>query len=118
MFSLGLHWPLLQTVAWAGMIASYSRDASLQEAISKTFDGEHPCTLCETIEEGRQAEAEGSDQRHASKIKLDLGVISQPAGFYFAETRESYPAFARRPHPRGEEPPTPHPRRSSVGTLA
>ena len=37
--SLGLHWALLQSIAWVGMIASYSRVASLAEALSKTFDG-------------------------------------------------------------------------------
>ena len=40
-FSLGLHWIFLQSVAWAGMVVNYSRTASLQEAVAKTFDGQH-----------------------------------------------------------------------------
>ncbi len=34
--SLGLHWAFLQTVAWTGMILSYSQENSLREAISMT----------------------------------------------------------------------------------
>ena len=54
--SLGAHWALLQSVAWVGMIASYSRNATLGEALVKTFDGEHPCKLCKVVEKGRQSE--------------------------------------------------------------
>ncbi len=39
------------------MIA-YSRDASFSEAVSMTFDGEHPCKLCKAVKKGRQAEQE------------------------------------------------------------
>ncbi|MCC6234859.1 MAG: hypothetical protein IT580_19610, partial [Verrucomicrobiales bacterium] len=42
----GLHWAVLQGVAWTGMLVTYSRDASLAEAVSRTLDGEHPCALC------------------------------------------------------------------------
>ena len=51
-FTLGPHWALLQTFAWAGMLISHSHSASLKEAISKTFDGQHPCGLCFFIEKG------------------------------------------------------------------
>jgi hypothetical protein len=54
--SIGLHWTVLQVVAWAGMIVSYSQDAPLGQAVVKTFDGEHPCTLCKQIAEGKRSE--------------------------------------------------------------
>jgi hypothetical protein len=55
-FSIGLHWALLQTVAWTGMIISYTQEGTLQEALTKTFDGQHPCALCTQIDQGRKSE--------------------------------------------------------------
>lgn len=52
----GGHWLVLQTVAWGEMIVDYTRDASLLDAVGKTFDGEHPCALCQTIDQGKKSE--------------------------------------------------------------
>lgn len=54
--SLGLHWAVLQTAAWTGMLVGYSRVASFREAWEMTFDGQHPCRLCKFVEAGRAAE--------------------------------------------------------------
>lgn len=51
-------WAMLQSFAWVGMVISYSQDATLSEAISMTFDGEHPCKMCKVVKEGRKAEQE------------------------------------------------------------
>lgn len=51
-FLVGGHWGMLQVMAWTGMVISYSRDASLAEALSLTFDGEHPCALCCEVRDG------------------------------------------------------------------
>lgn len=48
--SLDAHLPVLQVVAWTGMIASSARQDGLAEAIRDTFDGQHPCRLCRAIE--------------------------------------------------------------------
>jgi hypothetical protein len=45
----GLHWAVLQSVAWTTMLASNLRTQSLAEAVTHTFDGRHPCCLCKTI---------------------------------------------------------------------
>jgi hypothetical protein len=42
---LGLHWTVLQSIAWTTMLADHLRADSLAEAVQKTFDGEHPCCL-------------------------------------------------------------------------
>jgi hypothetical protein len=42
-------WIVLQSVAWAGMIVSYSEKAPLKMALAETFDGKHPCPLCKAI---------------------------------------------------------------------
>jgi hypothetical protein len=55
--TLGLHWAVLQSVAWAGMIVEFSRADGLAVAISKTFDGRHGCQICRIVEKGRETEA-------------------------------------------------------------
>jgi hypothetical protein len=65
---LGGHWVVLQTVAWARMIGQYSHEGSLASAIYKTFDGRHPCTLCLTIQQGRQQEQQ--EQKSLPWVKL------------------------------------------------
>jgi hypothetical protein len=112
---LGLHWALLQTLAWTGMIVTYSRQDSFTEAISKTFDGQHPCPLCRAIQKGR---AEEKKQAPAGfVVKLDLGPVWQPVEFDFRCPRDRVPlcdATASllhhrppKPPPRGALPDTP-----------
>ncbi len=56
-FAAAAPWAVLQTAAWAGMALSYStRTGSLQEGLSQTFDGRHPCALCLAVERGRAQE--------------------------------------------------------------
>ena len=52
----GLHWAVLQSVAWTTMLANNLRTQSLTEAVTHTFDGEHPCCLCKAIAAGRKSE--------------------------------------------------------------
>jgi hypothetical protein len=52
-WQIGLPQGLLQTVAWGWMITTYSQDAGLKEGLRKTFDGNHPCGLCERIAQAR-----------------------------------------------------------------
>ncbi len=35
------------------MITTYSQEAGLKEGLRKTFDGHHPCGLCERIAQAR-----------------------------------------------------------------
>jgi len=49
----GLPQGILQTIAWGKMLSSYSQGASLEEGLRKTFDGQHPCKLCERIARSR-----------------------------------------------------------------
>ncbi len=54
--SLGAHWALLQSIAWAGMLYTYSQQTSFTQAVAMTFDGDHPCSLCKRIQKGRSQE--------------------------------------------------------------
>lgn len=52
-----LHLPVLQVVAWAGMVVTYSHDQSLADALAMTFDGDHPCPLCISIRKAQTCES-------------------------------------------------------------
>lgn len=77
--SIGAHWMFLQSVAWVGMIVSYSHDAPLTEALSKTFDGEHPCKLCKFVQRGKATEKKQETQKPTKEIDKSL-----PTGRAFA----------------------------------
>ncbi len=108
--SLGLHWSVLQIIAWAGMIVTYSQDSTVREAISKTFDGRNPCPLCKAIERGRQEEQKQEQRSLKPSGKLDPGMLNPPLFLDF------YCRFAPpEPRPvhaptRTEAPPKPRPR--------
>jgi hypothetical protein len=52
-WQIGLPQGLLQTVAWGLMLTSYSQESGFGEGLRKTFDGQHPCSLCERIAQTR-----------------------------------------------------------------
>jgi hypothetical protein len=52
----GAHWMLLQMTAWTGMLIARSQKSPVVEAVESTFDGDHPCRMCEAIKEAREEE--------------------------------------------------------------
>jgi hypothetical protein len=64
---LGGHWAFLQAGAWVSMILCYSQTVELKTAITQTFDGEHPCPICKTIQEGKKQE-----QKKAPLLNTEL----------------------------------------------
>lgn len=105
---LGGYWFALQSVAWIGMIAHYSRDEKLGVAIEKTFDGQHPCGLCKMVNSGRAKEEKQQvvkmtvqfDAVIAAMVSAPMPESSVPE--YFAST----PVLSARDY----APPTPPPR--------
>ncbi len=73
----GTHWVMLQSVAWATMLAENARTDSLPAALEKTFDGKHPCALCKQITKGRASE-KSKDARMEFK---QLEFLRQSASF-------------------------------------
>jgi len=69
-FSIGLHWIALQSLAWTTMVIDYSRHAPLCRAIAQTFDGAHPCSLCNVVSKGKSSEKK-QDLRSATQ-KIDM----------------------------------------------
>jgi hypothetical protein len=66
----GAHWVVLQSVAWTRMLVSFSQRSGFTHAIVSTFDGRHPCTLCERIEHGKQTEQKQDVQVVVAKLNL------------------------------------------------
>src|SRR5712691_1311445 len=69
-FSIGAHWAILQSMAWIGMAVSYSQQSTLREALSKTFDGLHPCKLCKVVQEGKKATKKTQTPKPLEKLEL------------------------------------------------
>jgi hypothetical protein len=66
----GLHWAALQTVAWTTMLADNLRQQSLTEAVTQTFDGQHPCCLCKAIAAGKHSEKKNEFAFQSQKLEF------------------------------------------------
>jgi len=108
----GTHWLVLQSVAWAGMIVSYAQDRPLDEAISDTFDGEHPCSLCEAISTEKKKEAEQKrETTPGASLKKLVFVLTEATGEPAPVCRAwTWSEFAQVACARVEEPLLPPPR--------
>jgi len=72
--SLGGHLALLQTFAWGNMLVSFSRSDSIAEATKKTFDGDHPCSMCKVVKESKKQEEKKPVLKADSKMEVALPV--------------------------------------------
>jgi hypothetical protein len=75
--AIGLHWIALQSLAWTTMIIDYSKRAPLCQAITQTFDGAHPCSLCDAVNAGKNSEKKSDLQ--SSTPKIDMICVSRRA---------------------------------------
>lgn len=71
---VGGHWAILQGVAWASMLARFSQTMPLAQAVEYTFDGQHPCSLCHAVKEGKEAERKESKLKPPERLLLGLMV--------------------------------------------
>ena len=69
-FAIGLHWCALQSIAWTTMVIEYSKDAPFAEALAKALDGQHPCSLCHAVNNGKNSEKKSDMQRSTPKIDM------------------------------------------------
>ncbi len=110
-FLAGGHWGSLQTVAWAGMLWNYTQaDGSLLSGVKKTFDGEHPCTMCTSIKTAKEKERTSPVTVVALK-KLEAFPAPLRAVLPPRDCREFvFPdALDLRPAARADAPPVPVP---------
>ncbi len=106
--SIGLHWSFLQSIAWIGMVVKYSQDATVAQALTKTFDGNHPCALCKAIAKGKKSEKNSDSITPEKKLEFAYAgavfVFSAPTGFW------KLAPFVQRPWSLDHTPLTPPPR--------
>ena len=107
-FSFGMHWAILQSVAWVGMAVTYSQEASVTEALAKTFDGRHPCKLCKFVAENQKSEKKPDAQK--MEIKFDPFCASTQIFFISPLSIQPQVHVPGLLVVRNEAPPRPPPR--------
>jgi len=110
---IGGHWAILQSVAWTTMLADNLREGTVTEAVSKTFDGEHPCSMCKHIDEGKQAEKK-SDALDLKVKKLEFAADQDNFVFIAPSLFQLLPSFHATGDSLRETPPVPPPRLLAV----
>ncbi|SKA85992.1 hypothetical protein SAMN02745166_01232 [Prosthecobacter debontii] len=106
--SLGLQWTMLQGIAWTGMLITFASEGSLMEAVSKTFDGEHPCPLCKAVEAGQKHDQQKSAD--APKKKMEAILVFAIQTVAPASKIEAFPQFIQQGERRAMMPPRQPPR--------
>ena len=106
--AIGGHWALLQTVAWTSMFAENLRESSFTRAVTKTFDGNHPCKLCHAISEGKKSEKKTEFQFGLKKLEFTIGHTA--FGFYSPQEFRLLPDTQEFRQCRTLAPPLPPPR--------
>ncbi len=68
--SIGLPSALLQGVAWMGMIVTFSQKVPIAKAVAMTFDGKHPCKMCQAMQRGESSQKKQDAKQATVKIEL------------------------------------------------
>ena len=106
--AIGLQWIALQSVAWTTMLIENAKHESLTQAIAKTFDGDHPCSLCHMVQKGKASEKKPDMQPNAPRI--DLYCLKRTILFLPPSTDIRYGEFCLTKIDMEHSPPTPPPR--------
>lgn len=104
----GLHWPVLQSVAWMGMVVTYSENAPIKEALVKTFDGKHPCCLCKAIAAAKKSEKK--TEFTAPVQKLEFPPVKENFVLIVPSRFQPPPQANTFADSLTQKPPTPPPR--------
>jgi hypothetical protein len=104
----GAHWGALQSVAWTRMLAENLRTVSFAEAVVRTFDGQHPCSICKVIASAKRSEKKAEFPQPLTKLEFPLTAQSLllvvPLRFQFVRmSNELVESLS-------QQPPTPPPR--------
>ncbi|MBV8099386.1 MAG: hypothetical protein JOZ31_09540 [Verrucomicrobia bacterium] len=76
----------LQTIAWVRMAVTYSKDDGVGAGLTKTFDGQHMCSLCKAVAKKREGEQKDLGDVLVNKIYLQGSVTPVqlfPPEFYW-----------------------------------
>lgn len=111
----GGHYGVMQMFAWGKMIVDYSAEKGLVTGVSETFDGEHPCDLCESIAKAKKddnkrpqppVKADGKGFELKNVLPAKLTYLSEPRSNLYLPAPFLSPEDAKlRFLPRPEMPP-------------
>ena len=106
----GAHWGALQSVAWTRMLAENLRSSSFADAVSRTFDGQHPCSLCKVIASAKRSEKRMEFPQPLTKLEFPLTtqllLLVAPTRFQLVSIGSEFVESL------SQQPPTPPPRAS------
>ena len=106
---LGGHWALLQTSAWIGMFVQYSQRDGLTAGLAQTFDGEHPCSVCKVIQDGKKQEEKKAPLLQA-ELKRDYLTSWNRFQVHQGWVEARYATSAQHSESVASEPAVPPPR--------
>ncbi len=90
----GGHFALLQSIAWTSMLAEHLQAESFSQAVTRTFDGRHPCKLCCAIAAAKKSEKKTEFPLATQKIEfppLAPGlVLYAPAAYQLLASRSAF----------------------------
>jgi len=108
----GGQWALLQSVAWAAMLADHLQSQSFTESVAQTFDGRHPCKLCLAIRAAKKSGEKTAFPLSLKKIEFPPPAarltLFAPAAFELLDAPDTFAESPTLP------PPTPPPRVPTV----
>lgn len=104
----GAHWGVLQSVAWTTMLAQNLRADCFTEAVTRTFDGQHPCSLCKAIAAGKRSEKKA--EFTMPLVRFEFPPAPQCSLVIAPESVPLSPAVNVFAEGLSQQPPTPPPR--------
>jgi hypothetical protein len=108
--AIGLQWFGLQSVAWTAMMVRNARQVTFCQALKRTFDGAHPCSLCHVVNKGN---AQKRDVQTAS-TRIDIACVSRTIRLLPRQIPFEYPIKSVRFGESLDSPPVPPPRSEFV----
>jgi hypothetical protein len=114
--AIGLQWIALQSVAWTTMVFKYAKRVPLTEAIARTFDGAHPCSLCHAVNKARNSQKKSDLQLPTPKF--DMICAARTFRLMPPFVPFEYPETVSTSLDRGDSPPAPPPRLLHIEQVA
>jgi len=106
--AVGLHWLTLQSAAWTAMMFRNVTQVSFCQAVKRTFDGAHPCSLCHIVNKGKASDQKRDAQ--TSSAKIDLVCVSRLIRLSPDSESIRYATSQIEISETGQSPPVPPPR--------
>jgi len=101
-------WSAMQLVAWTTMLAGNLRTGSFSQAVTQTFDGQHPCSLCKAIAASKKSE--GKSELTPPVMRLEFLPLSRSFVIAQSDCASLITVAGKLVQSLSLQPPTPPPR--------